>query len=81
MNLINLFSKKAKVTKEEIIEREEILLAIKNAAEEIRYASEYINYVKEPKLLDYAIYNENAVRCRYEYLIRLAKEKGIENWA
>ncbi|MDV3428203.1 MAG: YaaL family protein [Bacillota bacterium] len=81
MNLMKLLNKKEKTTKEELIEREQLLLAIKNAAEEIRYASEYINYVKEPKLLDYAIYNENAVRCRYEYLIRLAKEKGIENWA
>lgn len=81
MSIIKLFSKKEKMTKEEILEREQLLLAIRNAAEEIRYASEYINYVKEPKLLDYAIYNENAVRCKYEYLIKLAKEKGIENWA
>jgi len=81
MSIINLFSKKVKISKEEIAERKEILLAIKNAADEIRYASEFINYVKEPKLLDYAIYNENAAKCRYEYLLKLAKEKGIENWA
>jgi len=81
MSLIKIFSKKVKMTKEETMEREEILLAIKNAADEIRYASEYLNYVKEPKLLDYAIYNENAAKCKYEYLLKLAKEKGIENWA
>lgn len=81
MSIVSFFKKDYEKIKRDKIEKEEILEAIRHAAIEVQCTSEYINYVKDTKLLEYAIYSENAAKCKYEYLLKLAKDKGIKNYA
>lgn len=44
---------------------------------EIRVAHSMFNNVSDDKLIEVAIYSENVARKRYEYLLSIAREKGI----
>lgn len=61
------------------IENEEIIKEIKTAQLEIKNAEKFFQYVSDPELVDVAIYDLEAKKSRYAYLIRQAKEKGIRN--
>jgi len=61
----------------ENIDNEKMILEIKRARLDVLTAEAYFQYVNEPELVDMAIYDLEAKKSRYSYLIRLAKEKGI----
>lgn len=55
-----------------------LLEAIEQAKLELESARCVFNNVQDPKLIEVAIYSEEVAIRRYEYLIRLAREKGIK---
>ena len=59
------------------IEDKEIITAIELAKREWENAENYFQFVKEPKMVDYAIYLQNAASVRYMYLLRMAKDNKI----
>jgi len=59
-------------------ESEEILDSIKSAHEEWKNAEKYFENVTDPDLIDHAIYRMEAARTRYTYLLKLAREMGVE---
>ena len=58
-------------------EDKEIIRALEAAKIEWENAEKYFQYVKDPQLVDYAIYLQNAASVRYMHLIRLAKSNNI----
>lgn len=72
MKILN-YLKKAEVNRE----HEELIYAIEQARLELERARNYFDQVSEPKLIDFAIYSEQAAGARYGYLIEQAKEKGV----
>ena len=59
------------------IEDKEIIDAIEMARMEWENADKFFQFVKEPEMIDYAIYLQNAASVRYMHLIRLAKSNNI----
>lgn len=57
----------------------EIIEDIKAAVMEMEIAQSMFNSVSDPKLVEAAIYREEAAKRKFEYLISLAKEKRINN--
>lgn len=72
-NIINYLSQNIKYTKEQ----QEIIKAIDEARMELERARQYFEMVTESKLIDYAIYMEEAAKSRYSYLISEARKFGI----
>ena len=66
-------------TNKDDIEREKIIKEIKVAQLEIKTAESFFHFVNDPELIDVAIYELEAKKSRYSYLIRMAKEKGVKN--
>ena len=56
----------------------DILQAVNQAHAEWVNAQNYFNSVSEPELVDYAIYNMEAARKKYMYMLKQAKLRGIE---
>lgn len=56
----------------------DILRAVNQAHAEWINAQNYFNSVSEPELVDYAIYNMEAARKKYMYMLKQAKLRGIE---
>ncbi|NLZ49695.1 MAG: YaaL family protein [Clostridiales bacterium] len=56
---------------------EEIITAIEDAVNQIELARNFFENVSEPKLVDYAIYLEEAAKARYEFLLSEAKRRNI----
>lgn len=54
---------------------EELLLSIREAVEELEVAECMFNYVSDPKLIEAAIYRQDAAKKKFEYLLAIAKEK------
>ncbi|MCQ2969153.1 MAG: YaaL family protein [Clostridium sp.] len=54
-----------------------LLECIRQTIEEIEVAECMFNYASDPKLIEAAIYREDAAKKRFEYLLSLAKEKQI----
>ena len=69
-------SAKKKIEKE--LEKEKIIKEIKKAQSDVITAEKFFQLVSEPELVDVAIYNLEAKKSRYRYLIKIAKEKGIK---
>ena len=69
-------SNKKKIERE--LEKENIIKEIKKAQIDIVTAEKFFQFVNEPELVDVAIYNLEAKKSRYRYLIKVAKEKGIK---
>lgn len=57
----------------------EIIEDIKATIMEMEIAQSMFNSVSDPKLVEAAIYREEAAKRKFEYLISLAKEKRINN--
>ena len=55
-----------------------LLNDIEQARKDLEYARMYFDLVKEPKLVDYAIYTEEAAKAKYVYLLLKAKEENIK---
>lgn len=47
------------------------------ARREWQYAEAYFNSVQDPDLIDYAIFYMGATEKKYTYLLKKAKEKGV----
>ena len=58
--------------------KEHIIKEIKKAKTDVETAEKFFQFVNEPELVDVAIYNLEAKKSRYRYLIKIAKEKGIK---
>lgn len=56
---------------------EELLQDIKTAISEIEVAQAIFNSVSDPRLIEAAIYREEAAKRKFEYLLSIAKEKCI----
>lgn len=69
-------STKKKIEKE--LEKENIIKEIKKAQVDVITAEKFFQLVSEPELVDVAIYNLEAKKSRYRYLIKIAKEKRIK---
>lgn len=59
-------------------EDKKLIKAIMESQEEIFRARNYFDLAKEPVLIDYAIYLEEAAKSRYVYLLNQAKKKDIK---
>lgn len=55
-----------------------LIKAIMDSQEEICRARNYFELAKEPVLIDYAIYLEQAAKSRYTYLLHEAKKRDIK---
>ena len=69
-------SKLRKIDKE--IEKNKLIREIKRAQLDVSTAESFFEFVSDPELVDVAIYELEAKKSRYRYLIKLAKEKGIK---
>lgn len=61
------------------IDAQNIIKEIKAAQLEIKVAENFFDFVDDPELIDVAIYDLEAKKSRYSYLIKIAKERGIKN--
>lgn len=69
-------SKKNKLNKDK--EKSKIITEIKRAQLDVKTAENFFDVVTDPELIDVAIYELEAKKSRYQYLIKIAKEKGIK---
>ena len=60
------------------LEKESIIREINKAKTDVRTAENFFQFVSDPELVDVAIYNLEAKKSRYRYLIKIAKDKGIK---
>ena len=60
------------------LEKESIIREINKAKTDVRTAENFFQFFSDPELVDVAIYNLEAKKSRYRYLIKIAKEKGIK---
>ncbi|MCR4436483.1 MAG: DUF2508 family protein [Clostridiales bacterium] len=79
-NILDLFlGKKADIVPDrEQDETRQLIEDIRNARSEWITANMDFEYAKEQELIDYCTYIIKAYQIRYEYFLRLAKEKGIK---
>lgn len=56
---------------------EKLLEDMEIAKMEINVARSMFNNVNDDKLIEVAIYSENVARKRYDYLLSIARERGI----
>lgn len=59
-------------------EKQDLLDQIEEARMQLHEVREIFDYVSDPKLIEFAIYSEQAARTRYEYLLTEARKKGIK---
>ncbi|MCF6460889.1 DUF2508 family protein [Clostridium sp. Cult3] len=72
----NLLSNSFKA--KEKTEEERILESLKEAHREWKDKEEYFQSVKEPELIDHAIYELEASKIKYMYLLKKMKKMNIE---
>jgi len=58
-------------------ENEEFIRMIFKAKQEMVDAQCYFDNITAPELVDYAIYKMEAAKSQYVYLLKLAKDKGL----
>ncbi|SCI54869.1 MULTISPECIES: DUF2508 family protein [unclassified Romboutsia] len=63
--------------KDSNLENERIINEIKQAQKEIQHAENFFQNATENELIDVAIYELESKKSKYQYLIKIAKEKGI----
>lgn len=62
-------------------EREDYLKSVDEAKNELDNVQKLFNNALDPDLIEYAIYQEYAIKLRISYLIKKAKEKKIKSEA
>lgn len=72
--IINFVVKKSGYTKEQ----KKLLAAINIARQDIKNARQYFEMVNDPRLVDYAIYMEEAAKAKYIYLLNEAKKNNLK---
>ena len=63
---------------EESAEKRQLLEDIDFVTERLKHIRESYDMTAEPELVDALIYEEMAMRARFDYLIRVAKENNIK---
>lgn len=58
---------------------QELLRLVRDARDEWHSAQNYFENVSDPELVDYAVYRIEAARRKYMYLLKLARQEGLEN--
>lgn len=64
-----------KQKREQLQKQKEILVEIEAARNRLQTLLINLEYVTDPEVMDICIYELKAVQCRYQYLLKLAK-----NW-
>ena len=59
-------------------DKQKLINEIKRAKLDVNTAEHFFQFVIDPELVDVAIYELEAKKSRYRYLIKVAKEKGIK---
>lgn len=59
-------------------EQDKIIKEIRRAQMDVSTAENFFQVVTDPELIDVAIYELEAKKSKYQYLLRVAKEKGIK---
>lgn len=78
-NFLNFFTNmKSKVDYQQKIEDEKLLEMIKEAHKEWKNSETFFDNATDPDLIDYAIFKVEANRTKFRYLIKQAKEKGLQ---
>ncbi|QQY79862.1 uncharacterized protein DUF2508 [Keratinibaculum paraultunense] len=72
----NLLSNSIKTN--EKTEEEKVLESLKEAHSEWKNKEKYFQSVNEPELIDYAIYEMEASKIKYMYLLKKIKEMNLE---
>lgn len=67
-------SKKSKLDKE----KQKLISEIRRAQIDVETAEHFFQFVSDHELVDIAIYELEAKKSKYRYLLRMAKEKGIK---
>lgn len=62
-----------------IKENEKLIQQIKRAQLDVKTAESFFQMVTDPELVDVAIYELEAKKSKYRYLLRVAKDKGVKN--
>jgi len=73
-NIVSYLIKKSKYTEEQ----KRLLNAVDKAREDLNIARQYFNTVNDPRLVDYAIYMEEAAKAKFMYLLNEAKRVGLQ---
>lgn len=74
IKIANYLVKKSKYTEDQ----KRLLNAVDKAIEDLNIARQYFNAVNDPRLVDYAIYTEEAAKAKYMYLLNEAKKAGLK---
>ena len=75
---MKLFSKTELPSEEETEMRKRLLEDIDFVSQRLERIREAFDMTSEPELVDALIYEEKAMRSRFDYLIRIAKENNIK---
>lgn len=59
-------------------EQKRLLNAINKARQDLKNTRQYFEIVKDPRLVDYAIYMEEAAKAKYAYLLNEAKKNNLK---
>lgn len=61
-----------------ISDDEKLLIMLKDAREDWKRAEARFQEVTDPDLIDHTIYDLQAAKTRYSYLLKVVKDKGIK---
>lgn len=59
-------------------DKQKLIKEINRAKLDVEIAEHFFQIVSDPELVDVAIYELEAKKSRYRYLIKVAKDKGIK---
>lgn len=76
--MLKIFERKAAETKEEAEFRDQLLDDLDFVSDRLERIRESYDMTAEPELVDSLIYEEKAMKSKYDYLIRVAKENNIK---
>ncbi len=74
----NFLFKSHNIKKDCTMNKEELIIAIEDTLKDLENARIFFESVSDPKLIDVAIYWEEAIKAKYEYLIMEAKRINIK---
>ena len=77
--LFNQYIKNPHQKKEEQLIKEQLIFEIREVCVEMENLEQKFQMVSDSDLIDSCIYQLEALRARYRYLMRLAKETGLSN--
>ncbi|MDF2883517.1 MAG: hypothetical protein K0R54_4074 [Clostridiaceae bacterium] len=76
--ILKMLASKININKSNTNENYSLINDIEEARKNLECARMYFDLVKEPRLVDYAIYTEEAAKAKYVYLILKAREEKVK---